>query len=543
MTKISHSPSPESSGPQPCGPASTCTVLTGGVVYAPQEEGATALVVQDGAIVHLGDDDSAQGWIGSSRHVHLDGRLVTPAFVDAHVHTIQTGQKLRGLDLSTARRVEDVLDAVADFAAAHPAARVIVGQGWDERAWPDPRPPLRTELDRAAGDISVYLARVDVHSAVASSALLDRLPDVAEAVGFTAEGFLTRQAHHLCRVRMDALFSDQERRDAARPVLSQAAREGIASIHELGGPNLGPLEDLQRITEVAAETGIEVVRYWGEFAEPASIERARGAGAVGLAGDLCVDGAIGSRTASLLDPYTDSTTGLPGEGHGYRYLEVDQIAEHLVECTRAGLQGGFHCIGDEAVAATAEGIRKAAATVGRDAMIAARHRLEHLEMISEDDMQTLAQFGVMASMQPAFDAAWGGPGELYEQRLGLRAQQMNRIGTLHRRGIGVALGSDSPVTALAGWRVVRDAVHHWQQPERLTVTEAFDAATRGGRRAAQQDTAGTLTTGAPAHLAVWDVAHPDATGLPDLNDERTTPRCVATMAAGRFIYLEDSDWS
>ncbi|GAA2104697.1 amidohydrolase [Microlunatus panaciterrae] len=528
-----------------------CTVFTGGVIYRPGAEPCTAVVVQGGRIAYLGDDDGAQSWLGSpaeadpAQHVDLAGRLLTPAFVDAHLHTVQTGQKLAGLDLSAARRVEDVLDAVAGYAAANPDRRVIVGQGWDERSWPDPRPPLRSELDRAAGAVAVYLARVDVHSAVASSALLDRLPDVALAAGFTAEGWLTRDAHHLCRVTMDALFTDEERRTDARRALQWAAREGIASVHELGGPHLGPLQDLTRVSEVGAEVGIGVVTYWGELAGPESIERATSAGAAGLAGDLCVDGAIGSHTAALLEPYADADPELPGGGRGYRYLDVDQIADHVASCTRAGLQAGFHCIGDQAVAATVEGLRQAAVVVGAPALVGARHRLEHLEMIAEQDMATLAELGVVASMQPGFDAAWGGPGELYEQRLGPRYRQMNRLGTLHRRGVRLALGSDSPVTPIAGWATIRDATQHWQQDERLTVTEAFEAATIGGHRAAGDDVSGAMVVGAPAQLAVWDSpdGEPlslDPSGLPELTDQHPLPRCVATLAAGRFIYSEDA---
>ena len=90
-------------------------------------------------------------------------------------------------------------------------------------------------------------------------------------------------------------------------------------------------------------------------------------------------------------------------------------------------------------------------------------------MISDADIATLAELGVVASMQPAFDAAWGKPGELYEQRLGpSRAHAMNRLGTLERSGVRLAFGTDSPVTPLAGWATVRAAVQHWQPSERLS---------------------------------------------------------------------------
>jgi predicted amidohydrolase YtcJ len=253
----------------------------------------------------------------------------------------------------------------------------------------------------------------------------------------------------------------------------------------------------------------------------------------GLAGDLCVDGAIGSRTASLREPYADAETC------GARYLSEQQIADHVIACTRAGLQAGFHCIGDDAVAAAVAGLRRAATKVGVGRIRAARHRLEHAEMISDAAIATLAELGVVASVQPAFDAAWGKPGELYEQRLGpTRAHGMNRFGTLQRSGVALAFGTDAPVTPLAGWATVQAAVQHWQPRERLSIASAFDAATRGAHWAAFADNAGTVEVGAVASLAVWEVEAGGLEGeapLPSLRDG-VLPTCAATISAGKLIY-------
>jgi len=426
---------------------------------------------------------------------------------------------------------------VAAYARRHPDAHIIVGHGWDERAWPEPLPPTRTELDRAAGGVAVYLARVDVHSAVVSTTLLDQLPGVVAAIGYRPDGLLTREAHHLCRGSLDRLFTDEERRSAARAALHAAAAQGVATVHELGGPHLGPREDLRRVREVAAELGMGVVSYWGELATEPTIEWAQQSGVAGLAGDLCVDGAIGSRTASMREPYADAETC------GARYLSEQQIADHVIACTQAGLQAGFHCIGDDAVAAAVSGLRWAADALGVPRVRAARHRLEHVEMISEADIATLAELGVVASVQPAFDAAWGKPGELYEQRLGPhRAKGMNRFTTLATFGVPLAFGTDAPVTPLAGWATVRAAVQHRQPSERLSVTTAFDAATRGAHWAAFADNAGTIAVGALANLAIWNIEDRDAqepAQLPRLDDGRFQT-CAATISAGQFVYQSES---
>jgi predicted amidohydrolase YtcJ len=517
--------------PEPVAPL----VLTGGRVVSPAAAGATALVLDGGRVAFVGSDGAARAAATGALEVDLGGRLVTPAFVDAHVHCVQVGQVAQGLDLHDAVSRTDVLDRVAAHVRARPGIRVLVGQGWDERGWPEPVPPTRAELDRAAPGVAVYLARVDVHSAVVSSSLLERLPVLDALPGSTPEGWLTQDAHHACRGAMDRLFTDGERRAAVRTALRGATAQGVATVHELGGAHLGPLADLVRVAEEAAALGLRAVTYWGELADAESLAAARSVGAVGLAGDLCVDGAIGSHTAALRAPYADA------DGHGVRYLDDDQITAHLVACTRAGVQAGFHCIGDDAVSAAVEGLRRTAAACGADAVRAARHRLEHVEMVAAEDFATLADLGVVASVQPAFDALWGGPGELYEQRLGRRAATMNPFGDLHRAGVALALGTDAPVTPLAGWATVRAAVQHVRPDQRLPVTVAFDAATRGAHRAARDESAGVLAVGRPADLAVWDV-HPDlldpGSGLPRLAVDDPLPACAATLAAGRVVHSD-----
>lgn len=512
-------------------------IFVGGRIYAPDQPGATAVVTDGTFINFVGGDDAARRAAPGHAEVDLQGRLVSPAFVDAHVHLIQTGQAMAGLGLQDATSRDDAVARVAAYARRHPDAHIIVGHGWDERSWPEPLPPTRTELDQAAGGVAVYLARVDVHSAVVSSTLLDQLPDVSNVIGYRSDGLLTREAHHLCRGSLDRLFTDQERRSAARSALRAAAAQGVAAVHDLGGPHLGPIEDLRRVREVASELGMGVTSYWGELATEPTIEWAQQAGVAGLAGDLCIDGAIGSRTASLCDPYADAETC------GARYLSERQIADHVIACTQAGLQAGFHCIGDDAVAAAVSGLRRAAETLGVARIRAARHRLEHVEMISDADIATVAELGVVASVQPAFDAAWGKPGELYEQRLGpVRALRMNRFATLARSGVHLAFGTDAPVTPLGGWTTVRAAMQHWQPGERLNAAAAFDAATKGANWAAFTDNAGRITVGALANLAIWDVADAGLlgpTGLPRL-DDGPLPACAATISGGQLIYQSDS---
>src|SRR5690606_39149119 len=139
------------------------------------------------------------------------------------------------------------------------------------------------------------------------------------------------------------------------------------------------------------------------------------------------------------EPYADAP------GHGYGYLSASQIADHVVACTRAGLQAGGHVIGDAALHTMAEGFRMAADVVGVEAMVAARHRWEHVELPDSAVLSTMAELGVWASVQPAFDGLWGGPDGMYAARLGAeRALRAAPLRSMVDAGVRIALGSDSP---------------------------------------------------------------------------------------------------
>lgn len=525
----------------------TTTLLRNGEVHSPADPFATALLVDGGTVAWVGSEGAADAHAdGVDEVVDLAGALVTPAFVDAHVHATATGLALTGLDLSATASLAECLAAVERHARSVRGGAVL-GHGWDETRWPEGRPPTREELDRASYGGVVYLTRVDVHSAVVSSALLAATPQVRSAAGYAESGHLTRDAHHVARrVALDAL-TDAQRREAQRATRARAAELGIGMLQEMAGPQVSSAEDLALLLELAAaEPGPEVVGYWGELG---GAERARELGALGAAGDLFVDGAIGSRTAALRQVYADA------DSSGHRYLTAAQVRDHVVACSRAGLQAGFHAIGDAAMDAVVAGLREALAEVGPAAMRAGRHRVEHAEMLDADHLAGFVETGAVASVQPVFDALWGGEDGMYAQRLGVeRAMTLNPFAALAAAGVPLAFGSDAPVTPLGPWEAVRAAAFHHDPTQRLSARAAFAAHTRGGWRAVGRDDAGVLVPGAPASYAVWEVGElvvqaPDdriqawstdprsgTPGLPDLTPGVAAPRCLRSVVQGRTVF-------
>ncbi|MEN3359047.1 MAG: hypothetical protein V7637_3029 [Mycobacteriales bacterium] len=502
------------------------TMFQGGRVYSPAGP-ATALLVDGETVRWVGADPASSGAPATARVVDLAGALVTPAFVDAHVHSTSAGLALTGLDLSTVDSAAALLDAVAGR-ARQAGGGPVLGHGWDETGWPEGRPATRAELDRAASGRLVYLSRVDIHSALVSTALLDAVPGVRELAGYADSGQLTRDAHHAVRRAVWAGLTAGQRQDAQRATRRRAAELGVGSLHELAGPGISSADDLSALIEMAGtEPGPDVVPYWGEVG---GVALAHELGAVGAAGDVFADGSLGSRTACLSAPYADD----PGNS-GHAYLDAETIARHTEECTRAGLQAGFHAIGDAAVRTVVAGFAAAADAVGLPAFRAARHRIEHVELIDAPAVAELARLGVVASVQPLFDALWGGDAGMYAQRLGVaRSLASNPFGSLARAGVPLAFGSDVPVTPLGGWEAVRAAVWHHVEAERIDVVTAFAAHTRGGWLAAgAPDNAGTLTPGAPATFAVWNTA---GDPLPDITADAPLPACLRTVVRGQTVY-------
>lgn len=548
------------------------TLMRNGAIYSRADPFATAMVVEGGTVAWIGSEGTASAHAeGVDEVVDLHGALVTPAFVDAHVHATMTGVARAGLDLAGCASSAELLDRVATHAATLPSDAAVIGTGWDETLWADRAVPTPDALDRAAGGRKAYLSRVDVHSALVSATLLAAVPGAREAAGYEDGGPLSREAHHEVREAALASITPAQREEAQRTTLRAAAALGIGALHECGGPRISGEADFTALLALAAaEPSPYVFGYWGELTDPV---KAIELGAVGAGGDLFIDGAIGSHTACLREPYSDAAEEGRGEltpaGHaGAAYLSTEEIGAFLISCVEAGVQPGFHVIGDYGLDLLTAGLGLAHDVVGEKRLRAARVRAEHAEMPDADHLKTFARHGVVVSAQPGFDAAWGGPDGMYARRLGAaRAEAMNPFADMADAGIMLAFGSDSPVVPLGPWAAVRAAAFHNTPSVRMSVRAAFSTHTSGGWRALRPGTAGVpsreegvIEPGKPATYAVWRtgeliVQAPHGTvaawstdvrsggpGLPDLSPGEDLPVCLRTVVGGRVIHDTPGEW-
>ena len=484
---------------------------------------ARALLVDGDRIVWVGDDPAASP--PHDRAADLGGAWVTPAFVDAHVHATATGLALAGVDIAGSSSAGDLLDRLRRYAEAtaggRPHGPVMIGAGWDDFRWPEGRPPTAAAISAAAPGRTVLLTRADGHSCLVDEATLASLPLARlEGVDRDAEGrptgWLKEAASEAAQTRVRGLLAPQQVARARAEACAAAARLGIGCLHEMGHPGISGLDDAR--AWAAGGWPVEVLTWWAEL----DLEAAVGEG-LRPGGDLFLDGSIGSATAATTHPYgPDASTGM-------LFCDDEAVAGWFTAATAAGVGAGVHAIGDRAIEQALRALEAAAASEGVARVRMCRHRVEHVELPTPAQVARMARLGVVASVQPAFDALWGGQEGLYAQRFGVEvAMRSNPLAWFAQQGVRMAFGSDSTVTPLDPWGGVVAATGH-RGGLRIPRAAALAAHTGGGRYAAAQDDVGPLRQGLRADLSVWD---DDPLGVED-------PRglvCLATVVRGRVAH-------
>jgi predicted amidohydrolase YtcJ len=489
-----------------------------------------AVAVESGRITAVVPAAEAGG-LGADRVVDLGDATLMPGFVDAHVHLSATGLADHGADLRSARSVAELLDQVR-AAAATAAEGLLWGDGYDETRFDAPELPSPAQLAEAAGGRPVYLSRVDGHQGLAT---LDVLGDsgALEAAGCDRDqagaptGVTRGEANHLARRHALASMPAATLLAAQDAALAQAARRGVACVHEMGGPDIAGKRDFELLLDRVEALPIEVVGYWGDL----DLEYATDRKLAQIGGDLFLDGSLGSHTAALSTPYDDRP-----DTCGVLYHDDAELTELYVRASQEGIQVGVHAIGDVAIGQALRCARRAVRAVGPTAFRGCRHRIEHVELLGADGADRMAELGLAASVQPAFDAAWGGPDGMYARRLGpRRAKSMNPFADLWRRGVPTGGSSDAHVTPLNPWHGVAAAVHHHRPSQRLGLPVALEVFTLGGRILARQErVSGTIEPGQRADLTAFggDVLAADPADLEG-------GEAIFTMVAGRLAHGPD----
>ncbi len=482
--------------------------------------------VAGGRITAVGPPAEAEPLINAGVPVKdFTGRVVLPGLWDAHVHLLMTGVDLFWTDLTGAGSISEIRDRLREQLKTG-KDELLVGSGYDDAFLADGRMPDGADLDAVSVERPIVIFRVDGHSLVHNE-VARRYLDIDPGwpgIEFGADRKPTGRAFARANEEIRNLIFDRMsqgfKRKAYRAASGLAARAGCAAVCALEGGELFGDEDLEILQGIQPELRIHTVLY-NQYPDVASSRRL---GLNRIGGCILADGSIGSRTAAILEDYADD----PGN-RGRLYLDDAWLKPFVAEAHTAGMQVAIHAIGERAVHQVLDAYEAAVTAVPRPD---ARHRVEHAELVLAEDVERAARLGVVFSMQPAFEHFWGGPGNLYERRLGDRYKRTNRLGSVLRAGIRLASGSDSNITPLDPLLGIQAAVAHPTESERLTVDEALTAFTLGAARACfAEGDYGTIKAGKSATFTVLG-EHPADVAPAEIADIEV----VAVIVDGEVAY-------
>uniref|UniRef100_A0A832MIP5 Amidohydrolase n=1 Tax=Eiseniibacteriota bacterium TaxID=2212470 RepID=A0A832MIP5_UNCEI len=468
------------------------------------------------------------------------GATVTPGLCDAHLHLLAWARSLDELDLHGASSAAACAAEVAARARARPAARAIVGRGWDPHDWPDR--PHRALLDAACPDRPVVLHAHDFHAVWVNGAAL-----AAAGVGARPEdppgGRFERDADGAPDgvVREHAVRPFQALADALRDADDGPALEAaVARLHAAGVTAVHDFEGRDAFALLAARAVRRGARLRVLAQLPhAALDAALALGLASGVGDrwlrvgavkLFADGTLGSRTAAMLEPYDGAG------GTGMDLLPPEVLAADVRRALEGGLAVAVHAIGDRAVRHVVDAFESAGAALARPALPS---RVEHVQIAHPADLARLARLGLVASMQPSHCAS---DLPLAERYWGSRRARCYPWRAVLDLGAALVFGSDAPVEPpdpaaglhAAVTRQRRDGTPAggWVPEQRVSLDAALAAYTEAPARAAGWwPRVGALRLGADADLVVWNR---DLHALPP--ERLHAARPVATVIAGEVVW-------
>jgi len=524
-------------------------VVTGGRVWTgnPDAPWAEAVAVRGDRIAAVGARADIEALVGGdTRVIDATGGLVTPGFIDAHVHFLDGGMNLLSVQLRDAATPEEFTRRLGEFATQLPAGTWILGGDWDHTLWGGEL-PRRDWIDSVTADHPVFVQRLDGHMGLANGAALraagleDSAPDVegGEVVRYEdgrPTGLLKDNATSLVW-RAIPSSSTAETDRALDAAMAYVAARGVTSVTHMGG--WGDLAVFRRARDAGRLTtrihACTPISRW---------ERLRDAVAESGRGDEwlrigClkgfVDGSLGSHTAALFEPFTDAP-----DDTGLLVNEPEDLYRWTSAADAAGLQVAVHAIGDRANRIQLDIFERVEKENGpRDR----RFRIEHAQHLAPSDIPRFAELGVIASMQPYHaidDGRWA------EEVIGHeRAKTTYAFRSLLDAGARLAFGSDwfvAPATPLEGiyaavTRRTLDGENPdgWFSGQKISVEQALVAYTRDAAYAAfEEDLKGTLEPGKLADLVVIDR---DITKVPP--EEIADVAVRTTVVGGNVVYASD----
>jgi hypothetical protein len=510
------------------------TVFVSGAVYTADaaRSWATAVAVRGDRIVYVGDDNTARAYVGKgTRVVDLAGRMLLPGFQDSHVHPALAPNPATQLDVGGLKTEQEIVEHIRRYATAHPDQPWIVGTGWQEAAFLPGGQPSRAALDAAVPDRPAFLTNNSQLMGWANSAAL-ALAGLDERSPEPANGRIERDASGRPNGVLQEAAMDLVHRVIPPPSTEAQAADLLASMQEMQRHGITAFADAAarpRVVEayavLAATRRLDMRVRICQYFDPAGDDetqvrdatrwRASFAGTSVDAGcvKIVLDGAYGSHTVALQEPYSDDPAAF---GRGKLFLAPDRLRSVVTRLDAAGFQVHVHTLGDGAVRAALDAFAAARKANGaRDA----RHALAHLALVDDADLPRFRELGVVANMSPLWNR--GDPWEtVFAPKMfgPERSAQLYRTRSLLDAGAVLVWGSDWPVTGVDPLDGVETSVtrrypggrnpegvadESWIPQQRVALHESITAYTAAGAYLLHaEEQRGTITAGKLADLVV-----------------------------------------
>ncbi len=518
---------------------------------------AQSVAVKDGRIIYVGGDAGVAKYVGgTTRTLDLQGRFVYPGLVDAHAHFPAIGAREMTLNLEGTKSKDEFLARVAAVVRQKKPGEWVTGRGWIETFWVPQAFPTRQDLDKIAPNNPVWLTRADGHASVANSAAL-RLAKVVGTTPNPAGGNINLdrdgQPTGMLIDHAQALVGDLVPKPTEAQLDSAFILAGQREL-SLGWTQVqdahGTWDEVERMRKLLRSGQLHIRLYKAITGPGAQADRliAQGPGAPELNDrfetrviKIVMDGALGSRGAALLEPYSDDPTT-----RGLITTDTIAVKQMLVRALRAGIQVETHAIGDRANRITLDMYAAAMKAVppAERKVREPRWRIEHAQIVNPVDMPRFKQLGIIASMQASHAI-----GDLFfaASRLGTeRLKGAYAWESFFKLGVPVAGGTDAPVErgepmiefyaavarkSLDGRSGAADV---WHPEERVTREQALKMYTWFPAFAAfEEERHGSITVGKAADFTVLDQ---DIMTIPEAQIPRT--KNVMTIVGGEVVYQQ-----
>ena len=461
--------------------------------------------------------------------IDLTGKTMTPGFIDSHLHYFIVSVSVKTINLSDTKSLQETLDIVKERAEELEPGEWVHGILWDESKWPENRYITTEDLDAISPDNPVGLIRVDWHMVAFNTAAFQYMEETGRKLD-SEDGKsslnMMENIFNFIDVTMPNISID-EYAECLGNMAPYLFSQGCTGIHEPGLDSRG-VKAFQMAREKGATLPKSYLMVMGD-----AYESAVNLGGIGEFRDpfltigpakFWIDGSLGSRSAALLEPYSDDQEN----------LGTILLSGYRDECSRAHrklMQTSTHAIGDRAVIEVLDTLES---VLGEYPRKDHRHRIEHCELLGREQIQRIRDLGVVAAMQPNFVGAWCILQPMYQQRIGEdRMRWCNPYRQLLDAGVVVAFGSDGmPFGPMFG---IWGAVNHPVEESRISLVEAVKCYTLNCAYAAfQEDEVGSIEAGKYADIAVFNG---DMTSIP--TSDLHTVECYMTILDGEIVYQKN----